>query len=549
GPRGPGCCISETASPPISFGDKVCTNETEECEDGSKIFYSCCVCEQVVDGNRTQKKLPFPRQTRSTCEALCKALDPPGEIFRQAGAGTLATPTVPGAPTAADLKAKEVMCFTQEECATPEYGGSADAFRPGLGCTKGQGKCVAPEPIINLSMPIGGVSTVQGFREFVAVIFKYIMGIVATAAAVMFVWGGFRYIFGSAAGGIERAKEIMIDAAVGLIIALGAVTILQTINPATLKLNALEVFMINRTKFLASEYCADVKSEKPIMFAEAGSRPNYTDVNTAKYEVNQNDARCNQEYYAQGFGEGLCWGRKCDTPGEACVSCKGGGCNDGSDPLGYECQEANFSGTIRYAGGASAKEVELYAVCQNVINDPKSAASIGLPDNGIEQIGKSKLTEAKGKDGTQSFQASFDLQEINDAVKECGDKGKIVGFVLGIRYEDTTTLIGGYDEGAVVGKKNCGGGNLSGYVDGYLNMAQPMHEAAIACGVIQGPLKDVSNYWGLAEIQAVAMGGLPVACNFSLDAASNAPPDPGSKASNTIDMKWAGKDDMKCGTF
>ncbi|MBU1033209.1 pilin, partial [Patescibacteria group bacterium] len=320
GPRGPGCCISETASPPISFGDKVCTNETEECEDGSKIFYSCCVCEQVVDGNRTQKKLPFPRQTRSTCEALCKALDPPGEIFRQAGAGTLATPTVPGAPTAADLKAKEVMCFTQEECATPEYGGSADAFRPGLGCTKGQGKCVAPEPIINLSMPIGGVSTVQGFREFVAVIFKYIMGIVATAAAVMFVWGGFRYIFGSAAGGIERAKEIMIDATVGLIIALGAVTILQTINPATLKLNALEVFMINRTKFLASEYCADVKSEKPIMFAEAGSRPNYTDVNTAKYEVNQNDARCNQEYYAQGFGEGLCWGRKCDTPGEACVS-------------------------------------------------------------------------------------------------------------------------------------------------------------------------------------------------------------------------------------
>lgn len=558
GVRGAGCVMLPIESPDIRFDDDVykCINEKEECRDGSIVFYSCCVCEWEVTlrgkTTKVRKRISESRATYTSCQEECKKQGPNGVIVTTLGAGTYGAPKTSGEPTAAELKQKLALCFTPAECAKPEYGKSAEAFRSGQGCPSGQGRCVAPEPELTLSFPIGGVKTVQGLRNFIALAFKYLMSIAATAAGVMFVYGGFRYIVGSAAENVSRAKEIMVDAAVGLLLTLGAFTILQTVNPATLQLNRLEVFMINQQRLLASNSCGDLQvgGGEKLLFAEAGQAPDYIDTNKASFDIEQNETKCGAEYYVQGFEAGRCFGFKC-LEGGACVSCRGGGCKAGAAAAAYECQEFNFSGTINFSGGAYAIKLGFYAVCKNV-KDVNTGKTVVL-DNGIEEIGDANLTEGSGDSGSQGYTISFDAKEIDDAVEECKDKGGLVGFVLATQYHDAALAGIGYDEVVAIGRKNCGGGKFSGYIDGSTTLTGGkalMNESALFCGLLLNSFADAANYWSLNEVQAAAGidgAAKPLQCNFSLSSVSNAPPDPASKAKNISAGFKSGDADVKCG--
>ncbi len=557
GPRGAGCCINDENSPKIAIADGVCTNEVEDCENGGVIHYSCCVCEAVLDdGRKTIMKVADKRQTYSSCQELCKKVHPNARPYVQAGAGALPPPAAASRePSAAQLQEKLATCFTQQDCASSEYGGAADAFRPGFGCPAGQGRCVAPEPEIKLSYPIGNITTVKGFRNFVAIAFNYGIGIVAIVAAVMFVWGGFRYMFGAAFQDVKRGKEILVDAAVGLVIALGSMTILRTINPDTLNFSRLDVFMINKSQLLSSRFCADIKTSganKPLMFAEAGLKPAYTPIDQIKsFSVAGSDTRCNYEYYGEGFNsDSRCYGRKCDNPGEACVACKGGACSPGADPSGYGCVQAAWSGSIAYVGAGYASQVGLFAVCNNFMHAKtvvKNGSSEPI-DDGVKQVEIAKLTGTKGESGKQVYTFGFDAKTLSEATTYCKDKGDVGGFLLGLVYHDTTLLVGGHDDVAVIGKSNCSGAKFLSYIDGTL-ANQFESELAIECGLfVSGkPSADVSNYWTMAELQAgIGIGGQdpkPLICDLQLDPAINVPPDPGSKSKQQIKIN----DEFVCG--
>lgn len=106
----------------------------------------------------------------------------------------------------------------------------------------------APAPVpITLGIPIGNVRQVSGLAEYINLGYRYMVSIVLIAAIIMVVWGGFRYLLGSAnIGNVQRGKEIIRDAVVGMLIVIGAFVILNTVNPRTVELRNLTLSNIQR---------------------------------------------------------------------------------------------------------------------------------------------------------------------------------------------------------------------------------------------------------------------------------------------------------------
>lgn len=100
-------------------------------------------------------------------------------------------------------------------------------------------ECPESTPLfpLKLGVPLGNVTEVSGLAEYINEGYRFGVGVVLIVAIVMVVWGGFRYLVGSGVGDVERGKEIIRDAIVGMLIVLAAYAILQTINPATTNLS------------------------------------------------------------------------------------------------------------------------------------------------------------------------------------------------------------------------------------------------------------------------------------------------------------------------
>lgn len=67
--------------------------------------------------------------------------------------------------------------------------------------------------------------------EYINGVYRYLIGIVLIVAIVMLVYGGFRYLIGSAIDDVSKGKAIIRDALIGMLLVIGAYTILNTVNP------------------------------------------------------------------------------------------------------------------------------------------------------------------------------------------------------------------------------------------------------------------------------------------------------------------------------
>lgn len=515
-----------------------CLNEKQKCNVGSAeqpeykdVYYSCCVCNQIVDGQDTQRLLAWQGHTFESCEQLCKSQSPPLAIYRQLGAGVFGPARTAAGPTPEQVHAQNALCFTPASCASAEYGGSPAAFRPGFGCPGGQGRCLAPEPNVRLSGPIGGYTTVSGIRGFIAVMFRYITGMIAVVAAIMFMYGGVLYIFRSAAGDVGRAKEIMVDSIVGLVITLGAITILNTINPATTTLKKLDIYLINKQQILLQNLCSGLSADA--QFADAGIPPNYNDVNTANFSLKREQTKCNSEYYVKGFGNSRCEGRVCDEPGALCLNCESGLCPPGSDPEGFACVKSTFGGNIKFTDERTVKELSLYAICGNAVKNTAEEAKKGVVSFPTLRVKQVTLQEKESATGKQAYSFSLSPEDFTDAADYCSSRGGLHGFAMAMIYSVPGLRFGQNDEAAVLGKNNCGGsGRFSGYFayqNAVIAAIQPrppdfiMRFRAMTCGLL-GPLKSSANVWTLEEMnKAIGGGGADpqsISCDFEMNASS-----------------------------
>lgn len=91
--------------------------------------------------------------------------------------------------------------------------------------------------------------TIPFLSAYITVAYTYVTGIGIIAAAVIIIYAGFQYIIGSSIAKIGRAKELITDAVIGLVILLGSYVILNTVSPVLTILKPITVQSIKRIPF------------------------------------------------------------------------------------------------------------------------------------------------------------------------------------------------------------------------------------------------------------------------------------------------------------
>lgn len=109
-------------------------------------------------------------------------------------------------------------------------------------------------PIPGLTFPdklptAGGLIQVPYLAMYIGGVYKYLVGICVIAAALMIVYGGFKYILGASFTSITTGKQTIQDALIGLVLLLGSYTLLSTLNPATVAPETLSIQAIAQTAF------------------------------------------------------------------------------------------------------------------------------------------------------------------------------------------------------------------------------------------------------------------------------------------------------------
>ncbi|HEY4477163.1 MAG TPA: hypothetical protein VJB56_00875 [Candidatus Paceibacterota bacterium] len=91
---------------------------------------------------------------------------------------------------------------------------------------------------LSAPLPGSGATEVSTIAQYAPFLFPFLLSVAAGSAFVMFTYGAIQYM---ASGGnpskTGEAKSIMTDAIIGLLLAVGSVFILRTINPALVELN------------------------------------------------------------------------------------------------------------------------------------------------------------------------------------------------------------------------------------------------------------------------------------------------------------------------
>ncbi|MEK7116114.1 MAG: pilin, partial [Patescibacteria group bacterium] len=339
------------------------------------------------------------------------------------------------------------LCFTQDQCTAPEYGGHLDRFVSGQGCPAGQGKCLAPETEIELSFPILGQKTVQGFRAFVFLLFRFALSILVITAAVVFVWAGFRYIIGASFGDIKAAKEWMVNATIGLLLAFGAILLLRTLNPATTRFEAIPIFLINKQEFSLLNRCADSKSKdgKAAQFADAGQPVGQIPFSPdpKKFTIPAETTECGKDYYIQGTTGQTCKGSICKDKDKICNVCAGQALMHipecaGKRSTDMTCMKAIFAGTVTWKDTTYPVSMFLIPVCQWAQpKEPKEWTSSDVKKNlGASFLSGWILNQSTEATGITGYGFNLQKNYLDDMWNDCLKRGKLNGVVLGVVYKD-----------------------------------------------------------------------------------------------------------------
>lgn len=104
-----------------------------------------------------------------------------------------------------------------------------------------------PIPGLHFSDPTGGENPL--LAQYLSAVYNYLISITATVATIVFAYGAFQYLLGSALPSIASGKRIMQEAVIGLLLVFSAHLILFTINPATVELKSLVVDPVRSAEY------------------------------------------------------------------------------------------------------------------------------------------------------------------------------------------------------------------------------------------------------------------------------------------------------------
>lgn len=100
----------------------------------------------------------------------------------------------------------------------------------------------APPPEVDLEVPFGTTGHVKDIGEYITVLYQYLVILIAFAAVVMMIFGGFKWA--TSAGNssqIASARTTITNSIIGLVLALTSYLLLYTINPALVNMGGLGI--------------------------------------------------------------------------------------------------------------------------------------------------------------------------------------------------------------------------------------------------------------------------------------------------------------------
>lgn len=147
------------------------------------------------------------------------------------------------------------------------------AFKPPPPPTGAAQSKVAPliMPKLNVAIPgltfadsvyVDGQSiTVPFLAQYISAVYRYLIGIAAIAAAIMVLYGGFLIIVAETGAKVRHGKDLITDALIGLALVLGALIILQLVNPNTIKSQGIKLLLLSERQWHGDEE-SDLPADK-----------------------------------------------------------------------------------------------------------------------------------------------------------------------------------------------------------------------------------------------------------------------------------------------
>ena len=160
-----------------------------------------------------------------------------------------------------------IRCFTDTACAKQNGVWDANQARD---CVTGSHYCYAAETPVDLSISISGTKTVNNIGQYINLIYIFLLGASIAIAIVMLMIGGLQYTLGAASPAqIEKAKERIRNAVIGLVLLILATLLLETVNPQLKKLNPPQFPVIRRIELLGDESCETLIKDKGYKIEES----------------------------------------------------------------------------------------------------------------------------------------------------------------------------------------------------------------------------------------------------------------------------------------
>lgn len=339
--------------------------------------------------------------------------------------------------------ALDQRCWEKDKCIAPEIGGSFygpnDETITACGGEKNAGGkelgFCKPPYVANTEIDFGGRTSFENIGVFIKYMFRYSVMAAGILSVIMIMFAGFEWVTsGGNSEKISGAKKKISGAIMGLLIASLSYALLSTINPYLVNLRLPQAWMIN-TQGLAPTYCNTFDdNQKVAHYAFQGTEGSETDKLKKEAGINYDVAGiepsktvCGNKYFVAATGGQTCWGLKCTNPKGVCVDFLS---QDPKKP--YNCGPWMMGGKITRSALLDVSEsivdtVTLYAVCGN---------------GDIEGIGtEDTIPLVKGSSEYYKF------PQVSNLKAECGEKGGLVGFYLGIQVNDETGFGGKLVEG------------------------------------------------------------------------------------------------------
>ncbi len=198
-----------------------------ECHPPNDPNTSSCLTVQVSKLNAADDCVPLPNNVGLANGWTCKKTPLSSTKCKAVSAGGVCKTT----PVDAYSMVGEAVAGST---AAPAQSKPAPAILPQLN-TK----------IPGLVLNAGDGESSSLLAQYISGVYRYAVSIVAIVSAIMFIYGAFLYLVsGATSQQIQKGKDIMLDAVVGLILVLSATAILRTVNPATIDLSKLNITAI-----------------------------------------------------------------------------------------------------------------------------------------------------------------------------------------------------------------------------------------------------------------------------------------------------------------